>query len=111
MSAPGEGYPGHLVLLVEADEGTYLLDSSTGQFRRERYGIQAPPSLMVGVPSPDWPTDPRIGVRFDTPAWMIEWMWAPKLGKLHRSARDWRYGRSDHVDRVLERLVSFLPNP
>lgn len=101
-TAPGSGYPGHVVLVTTVDDGTFLLDSSTGQFRRPRYGIVPPPTLMVEVPDPDWPTDPKMGVRFDTPGWSVSWRWAPELGNLHRSAPDWRKGRRDHVDRVLE---------
>lgn len=101
-SAPGTGYPGHLVLVVTVDDGTFLLDSSTGQFLREHKGMMIPPTLMVQVPNPDWPTEPGVSVRFDTPGWMMSWKWAPELGNLHRSAPDWRNGRRDHVDRVLE---------
>lgn len=101
-SAPGDGYPGHLVLVTTVDDGTYLLDSSTGQFTRRQYGMVLPPTLMVEVPNPDWPTDPGVSMRFDTPSWMISWKWTPQLGNLHRSAPDWRNGRRDYVDRVLE---------
>jgi hypothetical protein len=102
-SAPGSGYPGHLVLIVNTDDGrAYLLDSSTGQFRREHKGLMVPGTLIVEVPNQDWPTDPAVSVRYDTPGWTMSWKWAPELGNLHRAAPDWRKGRRDHVDRVLE---------
>ena len=109
-SAPGSGYPGHLVLVVTVDDGTFLIDSSTGQFQRPRFGILPPPTLRVEVPQADWPTDPKTAMRYDHPGWVASWKWAPELGNLHRSAPDWRNGRRDHVDRVLE-LSGLLTNP
>lgn len=108
-NAPGDGYPGHLILTTTVEEGTFLLDSSTGQFRRDQKGMLIPPTMLVELPDPEWPTDDQIAARFDAPDFMASWRWAPQLGNLHRSAPDWRKGRRDHVEQVL-RVVEVLRN-
>lgn len=102
-SAPGEGYPGHLILVADTDDGRVLIDSSTGQFVRTRHGITPPPTLAARV-SDTWPSDPTISVKYTGPGWEMSWKWAPELGNLHRSAPDWRRSRGVFLTRLLDSL-------
>lgn len=100
----GPGYPGHLVLVAELAGRRWLVDSSSGQFRREQHGIKPPQALCVELVDTEWPADPEVSWRIDRGDWVMSWKPAPQLGNRHRAATDWRRGRTAYVDRVLDGL-------
>jgi hypothetical protein len=60
--------------------------------------------MAVNVAS-DWPRRDGDGVVTRQGTWEISWQPAErKLGKRHRSAKDWKRGRTDYVD-VVEALT------
>ena len=50
VSSAAHRWPGHLVALVEADEGPYLVDVTAGQISRPRHGITTGPLVVPYQP-------------------------------------------------------------
>lgn len=111
QGAPGSGYPGHLVAVVDQDDGRYLIDSSVAQFQRPQYGIMPPSTLSVRLDGTDWGRDSSMAQRLDAVTWEISWRPAPQLGKLHRSAIDWKRGRTYCVNELVARITDLTERP
>lgn len=80
----GQGYPGHLVVMVDVGDDTVLLvDGSSGQFSRPQHRMTIPSTLTA--PTMLWPE--AVSVRTDD--WQIDY-WPAPLGQQHRIANDWR---------------------
>lgn len=102
IDVSGTGYPGHLVLVADVEEGRYLIDSSTRQFFRPQYGIMTPWAMHVGIDEA-WPRD-GVGMRYQAGTWEISWRPCPALGNRHRTASDWKRGRTTYVPELLDRV-------
>ena len=79
------GFPGHMVVVVDTDQGRYIVDGSTQQFYREGR-IEIPPSIVTRAD--EFPDEPYASAT-SPDGTVIQWKALPALGKAHRSAPDW----------------------